>query len=586
MKKKLQLIKGHTKSLLLWGLLVLLNFNLSDAFGQATLPTGHQGQWANMAKTGWTQSGLGADATSELGGSPTGTNSTNFDTGGASGIGGDNIIINFSGMPGALTYYASIKGTLDKTFNGTFVVEESVDGISYSILRTITTDLNRAGQLGAPTTGTLYTDNPNATSRYIRFRYQAKPGTHTVQLDAIQIAANNGPEINVKQGTVDYLIGSTYTFATQNVKTTSSPISFTIQNTGTLNLDLNGSPIIAISGTNANEFSVNHITTSSSVVAGGNTTFSVSFAPTSFGNKTAILTILNNDSNEGVYTINLGGGANILAPTISGIAPASGQTGSSVVISGSNLINTTSVTFNGTTASFVIDNDGQITATVPSGATTGLVAVANQTATANGPTYTVILQPVPTITGFTPASGPIGETVTITGTDFTGATSVRFNSVAAAYTVSNSGQIIATVPASATTGPITITTSGGTVSSTTNFTVLLLPEITGISPDFGLVGEIITITGVNFTGATDVSFNGVSAAYVVNTDGEIIAEVPAGATTGPISVTTSGGTANSATFTIIVSAPHISAITPVSSPVGEIITITGVNFTGATDVSF
>lgn len=77
----------------------------------------------------------------------------------------------------------------------------------------------------------------------------------------------------------------------------------------------------------------------------------------------------------------------------------------------------------------------------------------------------------PTITSFTPASGPVGTSVTINGTGFTGTTSVKFNGVAASYTVNSDIQITAVVPAGATTGKITVTNAGGTATSSTNFTV-------------------------------------------------------------------------------------------------------------------
>jgi len=65
----------------------------------------------------------------------------------------------------------------------------------------------------------------------------------------------------------------------------------------------------------------------------------------------------------------------------------------------------------------------------------------------------------------------VGTTVTITGTNFTGATSVKFNGVAATFTVNSATQITATVPAGATTGKIEVVTPSGTVTSTTDFTV-------------------------------------------------------------------------------------------------------------------
>jgi len=52
----------------------------------------------------------------------------------------------------------------------------------------------------------------------------------------------------------------------------------------------------------------------------------------------------------------------------------------------------------------------------------------------------------------------------------------------------------------------------------------------------------VQILGTNLTGATGVSFNGTAASYTVGSSSEIIANVPAGATTGPVQVVTPGGT--------------------------------------------
>ena len=83
----------------------------------------------------------------------------------------------------------------------------------------------------------------------------------------------------------------------------------------------------------------------------------------------------------------------------------------------------------------------------------------------------------PTISSFSPTEGPVGTSVTIRGTNFTGATSVTFNNVSATFTVSGSGnRIMATVPTGATTGPIKVTTPEGTVTSSTNFTVTTVTE--------------------------------------------------------------------------------------------------------------
>ena len=274
-------------------------------------------------------------------------------------------------------------------------------------------------------------------------------------------------------------------------------------------------------------------------------------------------------------------------PNVTGFSPTSGPVGANVTVTGENFTGATAVTFNGTSQpTFTVNPAGtQITAAVPVGATTGKIAVTTPAGTATSVgDFTVLL--APTITGFTPASGPVGTSVTISGANLTGATSVKFNGVSQpAYTVNAGGtQITAAVPATATTGPIAVTTPGGTATSSTNFTVTIpAPTITGFSPASGPVGTSVTISGANLSGATSVKFNGVSQpAYTVNAGGtQITAAVPAAATTGPIAVTTPGGTATSSTnFTVTAAAPPIYLSSTGAGNVG------GKAFTGADILSY
>jgi hypothetical protein len=150
------------------------------------------------------------------------------------------------------------------------------------------------------------------------------------------------------------------------------------------------------------------------------------------------------------------------------------------------------------------------------------------------------------IASVTPTSGLMGDVVKITGTGFTGATGVKFGGTSAAlFTVDSDTQITATVPAGANTGPVSVTTPNGTATSTTNFVVTTF-TITSFTPTSGEVGDVVKIAGTGFTGATDVRFGGVPATtFTVDSDTQITATVPAGAHTGPVSVTTSKGTTSS-----------------------------------------
>jgi len=77
----------------------------------------------------------------------------------------------------------------------------------------------------------------------------------------------------------------------------------------------------------------------------------------------------------------------------------------------------------------------------------------------------------PTITSFSPASGATGASVTVSGTNFTGATSVKFNGQTASFSVTNSTTISATVPNCSSTGTISVTTPNGSATSSSAFTV-------------------------------------------------------------------------------------------------------------------
>jgi hypothetical protein len=266
-------------------------------------------------------------------------------------------------------------------------------------------------------------------------------------------------------------------------------------------------------------------------------------------------------------------------PRITGFTPYSGAVGASVVVNGANFTGATAVSFNGTSAAFTVDSAIKITATVPAGATSGKIGV---TTSAGAATSATNFSVAPTITTFAPTGGAPGASVTITGATLTGATAVKFNGLATTFTVNSSTQITATVPANATTGPISVTTAGGTATSAVSFTVS--PRVTGFTPVGAAVGASVAISGVNLTGATAVKFNGTSAAFIVNSALKITAAVPAGATSGAISVTTPVGTATSATTFSV--ATQITAFSPTSGAPATSVAITGVNLTGATAVRF
>jgi IPT/TIG domain len=168
--------------------------------------------------------------------------------------------------------------------------------------------------------------------------------------------------------------------------------------------------------------------------------------------------------------------AQAASPTVLAFLPVTGPVGTSVTITGLGFQDgstATGVAFNGTAAtSFTVDSTAQITAMVPAGATTGTISVTDGEGTGTSLVpFTVTPSPPPTLLTFLPLSGPVGTPVVVTGTGFTGASSVTFDSQAAAFSVTSDLQIDTTVPVGAETGAISVTTPGGVATSLVDFMV-------------------------------------------------------------------------------------------------------------------
>jgi hypothetical protein len=221
--------------------------------------------------------------------------------------------------------------------------------------------------------------------------------------------------------------------------------------------------------------------------------------------------------------------------------PTMGPYGTNVTLHGVGFTTGSTVQFNGIAATAVkFLSAAGLVATVPPTATTGPVTVSNAstpigTVSSVG-SYTVTPHVAPTITSFTPTSGITGTSVTITGTNFTAASSVKFGSLAAPYTPQSATVIVAKVPAGAVARPISVTTGVGTATSSTSFTPTL--SITSLSPSSGPAGTVVTITGLGFTSTSSVKFNGSAATTVTFVSAtQLNATVPATATSGAVAVT-------------------------------------------------
>lgn len=258
------------------------------------------------------------------------------------------------------------------------------------------------------------------------------------------------------------------------------------------------------------------------------------------------------------------------------LTPAYGPSGTLVTIGGSGFGTVKgTVAFNGVSASLINEwKDGKIVVTAPSGAISGAVTVKAGVVDLASPLAAFKLSKV---TGITPASGPVGSKIYITGEGFgtvsTG-NSVKFTGALPCSALSWTDKTIeVTIPQGAQSGSVKLNLWGADTNAF-NFTVT---NIISVSPSYGPVGTAVTINGTGFGAAAGaVKFGAVTAAVGDGawSDTMIVTTVPDTAVSGTISVSVSGIENAWPAFMVT----KISSAEPSYGPAGKIVTIRGEGF--------
>ncbi len=206
--------------------------------------------------------------------------------------------VNTNDVMGVVSYY--LKGfNTGGAWQGTFKLQESANGSSWSDLTVFTNNLN-------PSSFVNYTVTPGSASRYLRWYFSGKVSGHNVALDEINIAPApiTSQEINVKQGSNTILSGGNSSLFNSPVGTATN-VNFTIENLGSATpLNITS---FALTGAAAADYSVTAPVAPASVGAASSIALTISFNPSAAGTRSAVLTINNDDANEGAYVINLNG---------------------------------------------------------------------------------------------------------------------------------------------------------------------------------------------------------------------------------------------------------------------------------------
>jgi YVTN family beta-propeller protein/YD repeat-containing protein len=297
---------------------------------------------------------------------------------------------------------------------------------------------------------------------------------------------------------------------------------------------------------------------------------SVQSVQTSFDGVTVTLTIAA-DAPLGAGQLELRGGLGTVLlpftvlpapPSIAFFSPPLGAAGTAVSIQGSEFDAVTpannQVAFNGTPAVVQGATETTLTVVVPSGATSGAITVTTSAGT--GTSATPFITGAVAITNATPAQGVRGQgiSLTLTGTNLLGTSASGFD-FSPSNVVATATQLTMDLAIGLAARSSTFTVTNQVSSTPVPFTAVPGPPgVAGLSPSLGAVGRVVRIDGEGFDDAAlannVVRFNGVQAEVVTADPTSLTAVVPAGASTGPITVTSAQGIATSAqSFTVVVS---------------------------------
>ena len=227
-------------------------------------------------------------------------------------------------------------------------------------------------------------------------------------------------------------------------------------------------------------------------------------------------------------------------PKISSFTPTSGPTGTTITVFGTGFGGADRVDFGGLKSATPTNvTPTSLKVIVPAGAATGQIKV--HTAAGDSPLSVATFTVTFSVTGIAPTAGGHNQDIMVTGVGLTGVTAVKFNGIVGGAITANIGTSLhVTTPLSGLiSGTVTVWKGlTANVAAPQQFTQF---DVEGFTPTSGVPGTSVVITGHGFTNATHVRFSGTEVGFSVDSNTQITAQVPDGATNGTITVELLGG---------------------------------------------
>jgi hypothetical protein len=194
------------------------------------------------------------------------------------------------------------------------------------------------------------------------------------------------------------------------------------------------------------------------------------------------------------------------------------------------------------------------------------------------------------ISAFTPASGPTGTEITVSGTGLDTVSAASVGTATAAFRVVSATEVRVTVPAGAASGRVGVQAGSRAAASASDFVVVnpaAVPTVASITPTTVTAGGQLTLTGTGLDQVASARLAAVGLPIASQSATQLRFTVPAQAVSGALTLVDRGGTARTLPQTITVQAAlAIASFSPSTVARGQTLNITGQGLDRASGVRF